>query len=90
MGELTPEQEDALLEWAYSNPPEMTAEEAAIELMAATVESAVLSAQELSADLDELEDAALIKDKGTVRDLQRALSAFLAEYDPEPSEWGEP
>lgn len=88
-GTLTPEQEDALQEWAYSNPPEQTAEEAEIENMAATVESAVASAEELSADVDALELSPLIKDKGTLRDLRRALNAFLAEYDPEPDEWGE-
>ena len=32
----------------------------------------------------------LIKQHSTLHDLRRALSVFLAEYDPEPSEWGEP
>lgn len=87
---LTLEQEDALMELAYANPPEMTAEEYAIELMVATVESAVVSAGELFVCIEELEFEPRIKDKGTLRELRRALSAFLAEYDPEPEERGEP
>lgn len=89
MSELTPEQEDALLEWAYSNPPEQTAEEAEIENMAAILESAVLAAQELDAEIDDMLNSPLIKQHSTLHDLRRALSVFLAEYDPEPDEWGE-
>jgi hypothetical protein len=84
MSGFTPEQEQAIDDWLLSQePPPMIAEEAEIENMAALCENAIVSAGELSADLDELMDCKLIKDKSVLRALQRAISEFLAEYDPE-------
>ena len=80
--ELTPEQEDMLAAMGYEHPPQVTAEEAEWENKAALVEEAVLDAQGLSAAVHDLMDMC-IGDRGMLLNLNRAISAFLAEFDPD-------
>jgi hypothetical protein len=90
--DYTPEQQQAIDAWLTDGfePPEMTAEEADIENITAVVESAVASAAELISAVDELTGSKLIKNRTALHDLRHALEDFLDEFDPEPSEWGEP
>jgi hypothetical protein len=61
MSDFTPEEEQAIEDWMFSQePPPMTAEEYDIELKAAVVEGFVTAANKLVEALDEMEVCGII------------------------------
>lgn len=80
-GALTPEQEDALMDLAYSNPPTMTAEEYEIENKAAAVEAFVAACKAVVEAVEELEALEIIGNE--FEDLRSIASQAAYVFEPD-------